>query len=237
MAFDAVVFDFHGTLARPAEGTSGYRTVLTRLGFGVSEVDIEAWVESFDGAEHSAHSTDERSYGAWSRGRLAHLAELAQVPSGPQRDAVVEELDRWGRGSVMAYVEAYDVLKALKVGGLRLAICSNWGWHLDPYIEQAGLHELVDIALTSARVGARKPHPKIYAATLNALRLRADRVLFVGDNVRADVHGPLDAGFGAAVHVWRSDRADHRDPGVLMNARAYRVSDLTGVLDVVWSHA
>ena len=235
MPFAAVIFDFHGTLAHPAEGTTGYRQVLARGGYSIDDDAVKAWIESFDGADHRDHSTDETTYLAWSRHRLYALAEQAGVPAGARRDDVVAELAHWGNGPVVAYNEARDVLRSLRTAGVRLAICSNWGWHLDPFIEQAGLVDTVDVAVTSARAGARKPHPSIFAHTLDLLGVPAEETLFVGDNVRADVVGPLDAGFAAAVHVWRADRAQRGEAPGLPWERAHRTSDLTGVLDVVWS--
>ena len=54
----------------------------------------------------------------------------------------------------------------------------------------SGCSSLVDAAVTSARAGARKPHPGIYAASMAALGVDAADVVFVGDSWEPDVRGP-----------------------------------------------
>ena len=56
--------------------------------------------------------------------------------------------------------------------GLRLAICSNWDWDLEPAVAEAGLAGRFDIVVSSAWAGARKPHPRIYRYLLEQARSR-----------------------------------------------------------------
>ncbi|MEV0374405.1 HAD hydrolase-like protein [Streptomyces sp. NPDC050636] len=65
---------------------------------------------------------------------------------------------------------------------------------------------LAEMAVSSARAGARKPRPLPYRAVLDWCGLRADEVVFVGDVWAPDVVGPPAAGM-RAVHLWRPDRA------------------------------
>ena len=58
------------------------------------------------------------------------------------------------------------MLGELRARGLTLAICSNWDWDLVEAIEAAGLTGTVDTIVSSAWVGARKPHPRIYDVVL-----------------------------------------------------------------------
>ncbi|MFI2214243.1 HAD family hydrolase [Streptomyces sp. NPDC020141] len=90
--------------------------------------------------------------------------------------------------------------------GLTVAICSNWFWDLDRALDEAGIGDLVDVAVTSARAGARKPHPRIYRAVLDECGVAPGQALFVGDMWEPDVLGPLAQGM-RAVHLWRPDRA------------------------------
>ena len=90
--------------------------------------------------------------------------------------------------------------------GYLVAICSNWGWDLDLSLAQAGLIEHLDGAVTSARAGARKPHPRIFAVTTEVVGVPPSEVLFVGDSMRPDVEGSMAVGM-TAVHIWRPDAA------------------------------
>ena len=92
---------------------------------------------------------------------------------------------------------AEDCLARLKNAGYKIAVCSNWGWDLRADLRPTGLAGYVDTYVTSAQVGFRKPHPRIYRAALDANHARAENALFVGDNVRTDVLGPQNAGIRA----------------------------------------
>src|SRR5439155_17160531 len=137
------------------------------------------------------------------------------------------ELRRASRSfELVAYPEVPAVLDALRARALVVAVCSNWDWDLDRAMDQAGLGALVDVQVTSARAGARKPHRRIFEHTLELLSVDAGDTLFVGDSWHADVEGPLAVGM-AAVHVQRD--TDEREPPPLVDG-VRRVRDLTGLL-------
>ena len=95
-----------------------------------------------------------------------------------------------GTQDLAAYPESREILAELRDRGLTLAICSNWNWDLLEAIENAGLTDTVDIVESSAWVGARKPHPRIYAHMLERLDLDPADILFVGDTWTCDAEGP-----------------------------------------------
>lgn len=70
----------------------------------------------------------------------------------------------------------------------------------------------------SYEVGAFKPQPEIYHAALEFVDLPPERVLFVGDTLRADVDGPRAVGM-KAVHIDR--KAGH----TLVSVIAYALRD------------
>jgi putative hydrolase of the HAD superfamily len=137
-----------------------------------------------------------------------------------------------GHRRIDAYDEVAQVLSELRERGLALAICSNWDWDLVQAVEAAGLLGSVDVTVSSAWVGARKPHPRIYRHTLERLGVAPEDALFVGDNWACDVEGPRALGM-RAVYVRRPhcppDRTlpdDHE-----RHADVRRVTDLTALLD------
>ena len=132
---------------------------------------------------------------------------------------------------MVAYPEAEATLRSLRDAGLTIGVCSNWGWELDAFLADVGLLHLVDSGVTSARAGARKPHPDIYARSTEALRVDPGDVLFVGDSWEPDVRGPRRLGM-TAVHVWREDeRAGQSAPP--LEPGDHRVGELTGVLGIL----
>jgi len=86
---------------------------------------------------------------------------------------------------------------------------------------------LVDVAVTSARAGARKPHPVIFHHTVERLGVPFNQVVFVGDSWRPDVEGPRELGM-TAVHVWRPEERGAMEPPELMEG-THRVGDLSGI--------
>jgi putative hydrolase of the HAD superfamily len=224
----AVIFDFYGTLAHWADGeATDYAAVFAAHGYELSSEALDAYFLRYDGVDHAEHSVSEEAYEAWVRTRLRDLTGSCNVEDG-RVDVVIEALRSSDQGEMVAYPEAAAVLSALREAGLAVGVCSNWGWELDAFLDEAGLLDLVDAGVTSARAGARKPHPGIYAQSVAALGVRPADVLFVGDSWEPDVRGPRRAGM-TAVHVWRPDeRAGQHAPA--LEPGDHRVGDLAEVL-------
>ncbi len=226
MPIRTVIFDFYGTLARAAHPTPTLTELLSRLGVDVTPEVAERWnIGRLDGILHEEASTSREAYEAWEESRWSGM--LADC--GVQDDLATNLMNAIRvqvRGfHVAPYPEVGTVLDTLRERGLRIGVCSNWHWDLDPYLEQADVHGHVDVAVTSARVGARKHHPLIYERTAQAMEIDPAEALFVGDSWEPDVTGPLENGFARAVHIARGD-VERPD----LPAGAVRASDLRGVL-------
>jgi putative hydrolase of the HAD superfamily len=225
----AVLFDFYGTLAHAATWGPTYEEVLARYGYR-PENDVRGWLSDdgiYDGQEHHEHSGSREDYRAWERVRLRALAVRWGV-APDDLDALVLDLDRAGKSFTMAaYSEVAEVLLELRARSVTVAVCSNWDWDLDRALASAGLTDLVDHQVSSARVGARKPHPLIFEHALARCGVPKTDALFVGDSVNCDVQGPLDVGI-RAVHIWRSET----DPPSLP-AGATRIGDLRELPDLL----
>ncbi len=225
---EAVIFDFYGTLARWADTQkASYETVFSSFGYELPPAVREGYFSLYDGVDHAEHSVSEDAYEAWVCFRLRELTRTCGVDEA-EREAVVDALRDLDQHPMVAYPEAAETLELLRDAGVTVGVCSNWGWELDSFLEQVGLLRLVDCAVTSARAGSRKPHPGIYACSLEALGVRPEQVVFVGDSWEPDVRGPRREGM-TAVHVWRPDErvgqeAPPLEPG------DHRISDLTGVV-------
>jgi putative hydrolase of the HAD superfamily len=224
----AVLFDFYGTLARAVSWGESHEQVFARHGLAFDAVH---WGHNFvgeanDGDEHLDHSVSRDAYVAWERERLRRRARACGV-GDDDLEALVADLHSASKAYTLeAYDEVAGVLGSLRARGTTVAICSNWDWDLDRAVAQAGLAELVDVAVTSAQAGARKPHPRIFRLTLERCGVEAHEALFVGDTFSADVEGPLAVGM-SVLHVWRDDIEG--DPPPLPEG-ATRAADLRAVL-------
>jgi HAD superfamily hydrolase (TIGR01549 family) len=98
------------------------------------------------------------------------------------------------------HVEMFDDTAAAldKLGAThRLAILSN-NHLLNDEVIRLRLDRWFDIALF-ASAPTHKPHPNAFGPVIAALGVAPERCLYVGDSVKADVHGALNAGM---IPVW-----------------------------------
>jgi len=90
------------------------------------------------------------------------------------------------------YPEVKEVLTELQQAGVRMAVVSNTtnpGFMKDYEQSLMGLAPYFEFSIYSSEVPYRKPHPSIFQLALRRLNLNPAEVLFVGDNLSADVVG------------------------------------------------
>ncbi len=187
-----VLFDFYGTLARAVLWGETHEEVFARRGLAdAGSLWGSRWVGGVpDGHEHVEHSVSREAYRAWELERLRSRARACGVGDDELEALVADLYQATKTFTLAAYPEVPDVLAELRARGLVVAVCSNWDWDLDKAMEQAGLTGAVDVVVTSARAGARKPHPRIFDHTLALCGLEPGETLFAGDTWVPDVEGP-----------------------------------------------
>jgi putative hydrolase of the HAD superfamily len=233
MRFEAVVFDFYGTLAESDGAGLKVADLLAEHGYELTpDIARRYWQDGLDGVEHDEHSISRDHYVAWQTRRLQSLLGECGVGEA-DADLIVSKLRAEGAGPRMqAYDDTATVLAKLRAEGVKIAVCSNWDWDLAEAMEEAGIAEHVDLVVSSAWVGARKPHARIYVHTLAALGADPQRTLFVGDTWNCDVDGPLEHGL-TPVYV----RRDHREPDHTAPSEKPEhvvvLPDLRGILDLL----
>jgi len=209
----AVLFDFYNTLAETTNWGPSWEELVIELGYELpADVRERWWNDGIDGTEHDEHSISRDHYVAWQQSRVRSMLGECGVPSAAQ-DVFIERVRDIGAHSrIDAYEEVGDVLRELRARGVALAICSNWDWDLHEAVESAKLTGAVDVVVSSAWVGARKPHRRIYAHTLERLGVAPQDALFVGDTWACDVDGPRAAGMHA-IYLRRAHLGvDHTAP-------------------------
>ena len=230
--FDAVVFDFYGTLGHATHWLS-LDMVLAEHGYTIPEdVRRRWWFESeHDGMTHVEHSTDEDAYTRWQRDRILGMLAESDVHPG-EYETIVDRL-RGGKSTrvLEPYPESAAVLAELRTRGLRLAVCSNWDWDLAEAVDEVGLTGATDVLVSSAWVGARKPHPLIFERTLTEIDTDPERTLFVGDTWGPDVVGPRALGMTPLYLLRVAHWPDPTAPDEPA-AEAVCANDLTMVLEM-----
>lgn len=231
----AILFDFHDTLATYHERTGEVEArVLAELGFAftpetvnVAMAEVVAYWNGGEPLDQSAYSHSRAGYNAFQR--TIHESWLRRLGLDPDHPELFDRLClAWDDPErVRLFDDSLPALEGLRTAGYRLGVVSNWTWGLREILAAHGVLPLLDCVIISAQAGYRKPHPRIYAAALDALGLPPSEVLFVGDSPYADVHGPLAAGM-TPVHIDRHG-AHAPIPGV---ARITSLHELAALLRV-----
>jgi putative hydrolase of the HAD superfamily len=231
----AVLFDFYNTLAETTRFGPSWEELVVELGYDLpADIRERWWNDGIDGTEHDEHSISRDHYVAWQQSRVRSMLTECGVPGAAQGVFIERVREIGAHNRIDAYAEVGDVLAELRARGVALAICSNWDWDLHEAVESAGLTGSVDVVVSSAWVGARKPHPRIYSHTLERLGIAPEDALFVGDTWACDVAGPRTAGM-RAIYLRRAHLGvDHtapepdRLPSDVHHARDLRVVETYG---------
>jgi len=103
--------------------------------------------------------------------------------------------------------ESLPTLDLLQKQGYHLGLISNASDDQDvqDLIDNARLRSYFDIILTSAAVGIRKPHPRIFHMALARWEVPPEKAVMVGDTLGADILGAQNSGMAS---VWVTRRAD-----------------------------
>jgi putative hydrolase of the HAD superfamily len=209
-AVKGIGFDLFGTLVLQERFSfeqciDALYTSLLTSGFALEK---EAFVRTYrqvnrclmDRATAEGRETQNRLWVAGALQALGHAVEPG--------DACIEQ-------AIEAYFEpficscqripgTYEMLESL-AGRYRLGLVSNFTH--PPAVEQilarVGLERFFDEILISGRLGIRKPHPDIFAELVRRLALAPAEIVFVGDELRADIVGAQKAGLRT---VWMTYR-------------------------------
>jgi putative hydrolase of the HAD superfamily len=106
---------------------------------------------------------------------------------------------------------AIDLLRQLRGAGVRTGLLTNGpSWMQRRKVELLGLEAELDVIGISEELGAAKPDPAAFAATLELLASAPEETVMVGDHLDWDVRGALAAGMRGA--VWVAGDEDEREP-------------------------
>ena len=121
--------------------------------------------------------------------------------------------------------DVLPTLDALKKRGLTLGLLSNNEGDMNKLSEELGLSPYLDFTITSADVGASKPHPPIFQEALRRAQAEPQEAMHVGDQYDTDVKGAL----GMGIRPVLLDR-DKLSDGV---SECPRIESLPEVVDLV----
>jgi len=220
MPLRAILFDIGDTLwdSRNAPPGAEFRRLAAERAahalreYGVHHPDPDtvarrAW-EAMEAAMRHARATDlvEPDYGAVA---MLALAELGLDISRERAGRLLEATYISGiEGGKAPFPDASATLAELRRRGFRLGVITNRAFGGERFrsdLREAGLDIGWDIEAVSVEVGYLKPHPVIFRYALEALRLKPEEALMVGNSLAEDVAGAQQVGMLAA---WRRSPPD-----------------------------
>jgi len=196
----AVYFDAVGTLLFPRSPVCHtYAKVAEKYGAIPSDELIRhAFREAFARQEkqdfRDGWKTDE------ARERMRWRTIVGDVFPETNADACFAELWEWfGQPAAwMVQAEAGEMIRELQSRNLVVGIASNFDSRLFGLVEAfPELTPLKDRCVISSSVGRRKPGKEFFAAVAKSAGVPAECILFVGDDLRNDIHGATAAGMKA----------------------------------------
>jgi HAD superfamily hydrolase (TIGR01509 family) len=201
-ALDAVLFDFHGTLAMTVDPIAWVTAAAADCGVSLDRgkatvlADRIATAGGLPGVAkpsrippHLAEAWANRDLYEQSH-REAFIGLAATVPCdipglAEAIYARCETAPGW-----QPYPDALPTMSALYAAGIKLAVVSNIGFDIRPLLEVWGFLGLCDAIVLSYEVGCVKPDQKIFLRACAQLGVEPERTLMVGDT-------PADAGAAA----------------------------------------
>jgi putative hydrolase of the HAD superfamily len=208
----AVLFDlFHTLVCVPTPATSGELPIPEIL--GVSGIE---WQRLY--------------YDADVLGRcLGHVQDSVEAMRSVARSmdpsvtdarilaAVESRRRRFETGLIGIEAEMLTALDRLRAAGVRTALVSDAGADDVESWERSPLRERLDATIFSYQVGVRKPDARIYEHALEAVGVRPEEAIFVGDGGSDEHRGARAVGMRTVfvtrlLAVWWPERVAERRP-------------------------
>jgi HAD superfamily hydrolase (TIGR01549 family) len=200
MKFDGIFFDSGNTIygfgqEQGGDPTSGQvaeqgpqraAAALRWLGHEVTDVDVAAKIAEVAGGSRQAGP-------AWTDESLV-TALFQRLGLEPRRDEVVYVTGVFSgiRYRSWVYPGVAETLEELSRLGLFIGLIANTsvpGWVMDRNFGGVGLLDYLKVRIYSGDEGVEKPDPEIFRLAEARSGLRADRLIYMGDKVEADMAG------------------------------------------------
>ncbi|WP_433617161.1 HAD family hydrolase [Dactylosporangium sp. CA-139114] len=196
---EAVLLDFHGTLAQVEDAVRWVTKAAESLGNTIDRGKATVLADRLTTAGRAGGPKPQRVPAhlaeVWADRDLsahAHRACFTGLAATVDEELATPLYDRLLLADGWElYADTVPTLRALRAAGVPVAVVSNIGFDLRELAAELGFADLVDAFVLSYEVGRVKPDPAIFWNACAALRVDPERALMVGDT-------PADAGAAAA---------------------------------------
>jgi putative hydrolase of the HAD superfamily len=140
------------------------------------------------------------------RRQIEHFLELLEVDPASFDEETLDELQAVYAGAILDVLPrvvdgAHEALRDVRARDLAVGLISNTGRTpgstLRDVLSRLGLGSSIDAMVFSDEHGECKPRRSIFERLREALGADYDEIVFVGDNLYADVHGAQQCGMRA----------------------------------------
>jgi HAD superfamily hydrolase (TIGR01509 family) len=222
--YQAVLFDFFGTLTRSVQRGAAHLGTAELLGCPtatLTDVLDRTFYQRATGRLGNAEAT------------LRWVCAQAGVhPSDRAVRAAVASRHRAVRADTRLRADAVPVLAALRQRGLRTGVISDCTHELPAFLPQLAVAPLLDVQVFSVQVGRCKPDAALYLAACQRLGLAPQDCLYVGDGGSQELTGAERAGM-SAVRLAAPDLGGHMVFNADLAWRGPVLGTLREVLDLV----
>lgn len=222
--FEVVLFDLGGTLLHfegswPELMQAANQELLNYLREQGLELNDRFFLDEFRARLEDYYVQREAEFIEYTTGQILQtlLVEMGHADVTPEllRPAL-KRLYAVSQAQWKVENDAISTLETLRSEGYRMGVVSNAGDDEDvqTLVDNAGFRPYLDLVLSSAACGVRKPNPRIFQIALQGFGLAPDKAVMVGDTLGADILGAKNAGLTS---IWITRRAntpanrDHED--------------------------
>jgi putative hydrolase of the HAD superfamily len=189
-------FDMYGTLVRARFGNlDDIYEAFYKLFPDADPDDVRREYESFVSGFTKTH-------GLHVEMTIAQLLEHMDSVFGTSNDSLEAENTMMRATHTFIPVKgAEETLSFFRDHGYKIGVLSNTSYRgsvVKGLLEDVGFDHLIDVVVSSADVGYKKPHHRAYEAVLEALGARPDECFFAGDSKDKDFFGPRRFGMRGA---------------------------------------
>lgn len=189
MKYEAVIFDFFGTLV-DVFSRREYENMLLQMS-SILSVPREEFTQLWYGTAKKRGTGIIRSIEA----NIEHICRELKVQV---HDSQIEEVARvrfnFTVRSMTSNKGGIEVISRLKSEGYRIALISNCSSETPKIWEDLPLARLFDVTVFSCLVGLQKPDPRIYRLAVDHLAVRPESCLYIGDGDGEELLGAASIG-------------------------------------------
>ncbi len=198
--FDAVLFDYKGTIFNDEPDAAWIRAAGASIGRTLTNDEVAAILERTEqvlATRPDISAAIDRCDISFDVHREANLAWLRACDIDEELAIAIWARDGHPDAS-FPYADAAAVLAALHSAGIRIAVVSDIHYDIRDHFVRHDLDRHIDAYVLSFNFGIQKPDAEMFTRALDAIGVAPDRALMVGDRAS---HDGVAADYGIASYV------------------------------------